>query len=56
MDMWLHHIKSLIQLTEAEWRIDTSVNQVIVGSYDGLSPKRHRANTWTNADALPIGS
>ena len=30
--------------------------QVSIGSGNGLSPDRHQAITWTNADLLIIGS
>ena len=40
--------------TEAEWRIHASVNWVIIGSGNGLSPMRRQAITWTNVDILII--
>ena len=36
-------------------RIYASVNQVIIGSDNGLSPIQRQAITWTNADLLLIG-
>ena len=41
-------------LTEVEWRIYASVNQVTIGPDNGLSPNRHQAIIWTNADLLSI--
>ena len=42
-------------LIEAEWRIYASLNWVIIGSDNGLSPVRHQAIIWTNAGILLIG-
>ena len=42
-------------LIEAEWCIYASVNQVSIGSDNGLSPILHQAITWTNARILSIG-
>ena len=41
--------------TEAGWRINASVNWVIIGSDNGLLPVWCQAITWTNADHLSIG-
>ena len=43
------------QLIEAEWRIYASLNWVIIGSDNGLSPGRRHAIIWTNAGILLIG-
>ena len=40
---------------EAEWRTYPSVSWVIIGSDNGLSPNRHQAIIWTNAELLLIG-
>ena len=40
---------------EAEWRIYASLNWVIIGSDNGLSPVRRQAIIWTNAVVLLIG-
>ena len=42
-------------LIGAEWCIYTSVNEVIIGSDNGLSPGRHQAIIWTSAGILLIG-
>ena len=42
-------------LIEAEWRIYASLNWVIIGSDNGLSPVRRQAIIWTNAGILLIG-
>ena len=42
-------------LIEGEWRIYTSLNWVIIGSDNGLSPVRRQAIIWTNAWILLIG-
>ena len=39
---------------EAEWRIQASINIAIIASVNGLSPVRHQAIFWNNADLLPI--
>ena len=39
-------------LTEAGWSKHKSVNWVMVGSDNGLSPARCEATIWTNADIL----
>ena len=39
----------------AEWRIYASLNWVIIGSDNGLSPVRRQAIIWTNAGILLIG-
>ena len=36
-------------------RLYASVNWVITGSGNGLSPVRHQAITWNIAGVLPIG-
>ena len=46
----------LIQPIEAEWRIYASLNWVIIGSDNGLSPVRRQAIIWTNAPILLIGT
>ena len=46
----------IVQLIEAEWRIYLSVNEVNIGSDNGLSSLRHRAITWTNDHPLLIGT
>ena len=43
------------ELIEAEWRIYASLNWVIIGSDNGLSPVRCQAIIWTNAGILLIG-
>ena len=43
------------ELIEAEWRIYASLNWVIIGSDNGLSPVRRQAIIWTNAGILLIG-
>ena len=40
---------------EAEWRIYASLNWVIIGSDNDLSPVRRQAIIWTNAGILLIG-
>ena len=48
--MALYAMQSVcIQLIEAEWRIYASLNWVIIGSDNGLSPVRRQAIIWTNA-------
>ena len=42
------------QLIEAEWRIYASLNWVILGSDNGLSPVRRQAIIWTNSGILLI--
>ena len=37
------------------WAVYASANWVNIGSGNGLSPDRHQAITWTNADLLSIG-
>ena len=37
---------------EADWCIYASVNHVIIGSDDGLSPVCHQVIIWTNEDVL----
>ena len=37
------------------YRVYALVNWVIIASGNGLSPFRHQAITWTNADSLSIG-
>ena len=39
-----------IELIEAEWRIYASMNWVIIGFENGLSPNRRQAIFETNAD------
>ena len=46
----------IIYLIEAGWRIFASLNSIIIGSYNGLSPFRWQAITWTNGDLLLIGT
>ena len=51
--------KALLQLIEAEWRIYASLNWVIIGSDNGLSPVRRQAIIWTNVGILliwPLGT
>ena len=43
------------ELIEAKWRIYASLNWVIIGSDNGLSPVRCQAIIWTNAGILLIG-
>ena len=31
------------------------IKLIIIGSYNGLSPERHQAIIWTNAEILLIG-
>ena len=40
---------------EAEWCIYASVNYIIIGSDNGLSPGRGQAIIWTNAGILSNG-
>ena len=40
---------------EAEWRIYVSVNWVIIGLVDGLSPELRQAIIWANVWILLIG-
>ena len=47
----MHHLK----LTSPSCRIDASVNQVSIGSDNGLSPVRRQTITCTNAGLLLIG-
>ena len=35
---------------DAEWRIYASVNYILIGLGNGLSPVRRHAIMWTNAD------
>ena len=42
----------VLQLIEAEWRINVSVNQAIIGSDNGLSPLRYQAITLPNAEVF----
>ena len=49
------HLCVLISLIEAEWRIYVSLNWVIIGSDNGLSPDRRQATIWTSAGILLIG-
>ena len=53
-----HHIydnNRIRKHIEAEWRIYASLNWVIIGSDNGLSPVRRQAITWTNVGILLIG-
>ena len=45
-----------IYFIEAEWRIYASLNWVIIGSDNGLSPVRRQAIIRTNAEILLIGT
>ena len=45
----------MTELIEVEWRIYASLNWVIIGSDNGLSPVRRQAIIWTNAGILLIG-
>ena len=49
------HLHFHVQLIEAERRIYVSMNWVIVGSDNGLSPIRRQAIFCTNAEILLIG-
>ena len=49
------NIDSRNGLIEAQWRIYASLNWVIIGSDNGLSPVRRQAIIWTNAGILLIG-
>ena len=42
-------------LIEAEWRMYASLNWIIIGSDNGLSPVRRQAIIWTNGGILLIG-
>ena len=59
--LWvLNHLISpaslLFVLTHSNpWYIHTSVNMVIIGSGNGLSPVRRQVTTWTSAGTVPIG-
>ena len=43
------------QLIEDEWHVYASVNYAIIGSDNGLPPRRCQAIVWTNAGILLIG-
>ena len=45
----------IFQLIEAKWHIHASLNWVIIGSNNGLSPVQRQAIIWTNAGILLIG-
>ena len=51
----LFSLGEMSQLIEAEWRIHASLNWVIIGSDNGLSPVRRQAIIWTNTGILLIG-
>ena len=46
---------TIVIIIEAQWCIYEWVNSVFTGSGNGLTPTRHQAITWTNADILPVG-
>ena len=39
-----------IQLNTAEWRINASVYYAIIGTHTVVSPIRHQAIIWSNAE------
>ena len=45
----------VIWLIEAEWRIYASLNWIIIGSDNGLSPVRRQAIIWNIAGIMLIG-
>ena len=57
--MWSGHHGDVtwgIYAFNSEWRIYASLNWIIIGSDNGLSPVRRRAIIWTNAGILLIGT
>ena len=52
VNTWTH--LGVFKLISPECRIYASVNQVSLGSGNGLSPGRRQAITWTNAHLLSI--
>ena len=52
VNTWTH--LGVFKLISPECRIYASVNQVSLGSGNGLSPGRRQAITWTNAHVLSI--
>ena len=52
---WRLTMSSWLKVIEAEWRIYASLNCVINGSDNGLSPVRRQALIWINAGILFIG-